>query len=95
MAKKLLQLPSHIHYCHLCFTWVAGEDEWESHCASHLSSLATKRCGTLSYGYTLVRPGYSPFRLGETKLFAAQRLQSSTRDFDLWKDVNEQLEGRR
>ena len=95
MAKKLLQLPSHIHYCYLCFTWVVGEDEWESHCASHRSSLATKRCGTLSYGYTLVRPGYSPFRLGDTKLLAAQRLQSWTRDFDLWKDVNEQLERRR
>jgi hypothetical protein len=36
-----------------------------------------------------------PFRLGATKLLAAQRLQSWTRDFDLWKEVEQQLEGRR
>ncbi|KIW99701.1 uncharacterized protein Z518_11114 [Rhinocladiella mackenziei CBS 650.93] len=92
MAKKLRQLPSHIHYCHLCFNWVVGEDEWESHCASHLSSLATKRCGTLSYGYTLVRPAYSPFRLGKKGLSAADRLQSWNRDFDLWKEVNKEIQ---
>ncbi|KIX00825.1 uncharacterized protein Z518_09890 [Rhinocladiella mackenziei CBS 650.93] len=91
MAKKLRRLPSHIHYCHLCFDWVVGEDEWESHCASHLSSLATKRCGTLSYGYTLVRPAYSPFRLGKKGLPAADRLQSWSRDFDLWKEVNKEI----
>lgn len=94
MAKKLGRLQTHIHYCHICFNWVVGEDEWESHCASHLSSLKTKRCGTLSYGNTLIRPAYSPFLLG-SKLPAARRLQSWSRDFDLWKHVNDELEGRR
>jgi hypothetical protein len=67
----------------------------EMHCASHLSSLTTKRCGTLSYGYTLVRTAYSLFRLGSTTKPAAYRLQSWSRDFDLWAHVNEELRGGR
>ena len=94
MVKKLVRVSSEIRYCHLCFKWVVG-DEWEPHCALHLSSLTTKRCGTLSYCNTLVRPGYSPFRLGKKEESAAYRLQSWSRDFDLWVHVNDEVEGRR
>ena len=94
MVKKLVRVPSEIRYCHLCFKWVVG-DEWEPHCALHLSSLTTKRCGTLSYCNTLVRPGYSPFRLGKKEESATYRLQSWSRDFDLWVHVNDEIEGRR
>jgi hypothetical protein len=94
MAKKLERLPSDIHYCHLCFKWVTGDDEWESHCASHISSLTTKRCGTLSYCYMLVRPGFCPFHIGNEKWSAARRLQSWSRDFDLWTHVNDEIKGR-
>lgn len=63
MATKLERLPSEIHYCDLCFRWVVGEKVWELHCTTHTSSL-TKRCGTLSHRYTLVRPAYCPFHIG-------------------------------
>ena len=94
MVKKLVRVPSEIRYCHLCFKWIVG-DEWEPHCALHLSSLTTKRCGTLSHCNTLVRPGYSPFRLGKKEESAAYRLQSWSRDFDLWIHVNDEVDGRR
>ena len=65
------------------------------HCASHISSLTTKRCGTLSYYYTLFRPGYCPFLVGAETEAAARRLQSWSRDFDLWTHVNDEITGRR
>jgi hypothetical protein len=49
----------------------------------------------LLYCYTLVRPGYCPFHVGNTKLPAARRLQSWDRDFDLWTHVNDEMKGRR
>ncbi|EXJ72789.1 uncharacterized protein A1O5_03936 [Cladophialophora psammophila CBS 110553] len=92
MASKLDLGELDIHYCHLCFEWVIGDD-WEPHCQTHINALSSKRCGTITYCHTLVRPGYSPFRLGSVGSPAAYRLQSWTRDHHLWGHVNDCTEG--
>ena len=79
MAHRLGHPLSDIHYCYQCFDWVVDE-EWESHCQSYLAGMATKRCGTVTYCHTLVRPGYCPFCMSDPKLLASQRLESWTRD---------------
>jgi hypothetical protein len=62
LASKLEQLQSDIHYCYQCFEWVVGE-HWNGHCQEHLSAITSKRCGSITYCHTLVRPGYCPFHL--------------------------------
>jgi hypothetical protein len=91
MAGRLGCLQSDVHYCHHCFTWVVG-DEWEPHCRLHLSELDSKRCGTVVYCYTLVRPAYCPFCLGDDSLASPQRMISWTRDHQLWKHVSSHME---
>jgi ribosomal protein L37AE/L43A len=56
MANRLERLQSDIYYCYQCFDWVVGE-QWEPHRQSHLAEMATKRCGTITYCHTLLRPG--------------------------------------
>lgn len=94
MASQLGQLQSDVHYCHRCFEWVIG-DEWDQHCHSHLSAMTSKRCGTIMFCHTLIRPGYCPFCLGNEALPACERLESWTRDYNLWSHVNEHLKGRK
>lgn len=54
--------------------------------------MATRRCGTITYCHTLVRPGYCPFCMSETTLPPSKRLESWTRGYKLWSHVNEHLE---
>ena len=95
IASKRELLQSDVHYCHLCFKWVVGREEWESHCQTHLQRLTSKRCGTITYCHTLVRPGYCPFCLGSVSESAAQRLESWCRDHALWTHIDSHLVGRR
>ena len=67
-------------------------DVWESHCQSHLSTMTSKMCGTITYCHTLVRPGYCPDYLGDERLKASERMQSWTRDHKLWIHVNDHLD---
>ena len=83
LASKLEQLQSDIHYCYQCFEWVVGE-HWNGHCQEHLSAITSKRCGSITYCHTLVRPGYCPFHLGDERLPASERWESWTRDRKLW-----------
>ena len=87
MAHRLERLQSDIHYCYQCFDWIVGE-EWGPHCQSHLAGMVTKRCGTITYCHTLVRPGYCPFCLSDPASPASKRLESWTRDHKLWNHVN-------
>jgi hypothetical protein len=41
-----------------------GSEKWGEHCQTHIDALDSKRCGTITYCYTLVPPAYCPFRLG-------------------------------
>ena len=56
------------------------EEEWEEHCSSHLESIVSKRCAPLIYCNTLVRPGFCPFCLGDSKLSSFSRWNSWTRE---------------
>ena len=89
MANRLEYLLSEIHYCHQCFDSVIGE-EWEPHCQAHLDTLTSKRCGTVTYCHTLVRPGYCPFCIGKISLSASERLKPWTRDHKLWTHVKDE-----
>lgn len=93
MASRLERLQSDIHYCYQCLDWFVGEN-WELHCQSHLAGMTTKRCGTMTYCHTLVRPGYCPFCMSDTGLPASKRLESWTRDHKLWSHVRQDLERR-
>jgi hypothetical protein len=83
--KRLLR---DVHYCYLYFDWVIG-DTWNDHCQSHLNSISSKRCGSITLCYTLVRPAFCPFCLAKKDLPAAERLDPWTRDHHLWTHVNE------
>lgn len=74
-----------VHYCYLCFAWVLGDSDWERHCGDHISSMTSKRRGSITYCHTLVRPAYSPFRLSKGSS-AATKLTSWTRDRKLWEE---------
>lgn len=84
MASKQGRLRSDIHYCYHCFDWVVGDDEWESHCESYLSSMTSKLRGTTTYCHTLVRPAYCSGCLGDIDLLPSQRMESWTRGHAQW-----------
>jgi hypothetical protein len=80
-----------IYYCYQCFTCVLGHENWESHCADYTTSMTSKRCGLITYLHTLLRPAYSPFRLGQGQS-AARKLKSWTRDCTMWeRDISVHL----
>lgn len=93
IASKREYLKSDVHYCHWCFNWVVGSEEWNGHCQAHIDDLGSKRCGQMTYYHTPVRPGYYPFCLGDSTKSAGQRLQSQCRDAEVWKHVDGHLEG--
>jgi hypothetical protein len=84
---------SDVHYCHLCFRWVWGRSDWVVHCQDHIGALIPKKCGTITYCYTLVRPGYCPFCLGNGALSATARFTSWIRDHKLWQHVGNHIQG--
>ena len=92
-ASKHERLQSDIHYCHECFEWVFGGEEWADHCRVHIQVPVSRRCGTITYCHTLVRPGHCPFCLGDEALPATRRLDSWSRDHKLWIHVNEHVRG--
>jgi hypothetical protein len=93
VAHYLGYLQFDVHYCYQCFDRVAGE-EWERYCASRLAEMIIKRCGTVIYCHTLVRPGYCPFRIGDSNpdFPASRRLESWTRDHKLWTHISKHLD---
>jgi hypothetical protein len=94
IASKGHFLQSDVHYCHLCFDWVVGQEAWDSHCQTHLQKLPSKQCGTITYCHTLVRPGYCPFCLGgDVSKLAGQRLGSWCREHSLWAHIGSHLVG--
>jgi hypothetical protein len=91
MASKLDCLQSSVHYCYHCYRWVVGDGDWEDHCRVHLEALGSKRCGTITYCQTLVRPAFSPFQLWGKSLKPSQHMQSWNRDLALWNHVETYL----
>ncbi|KAN0085537.1 hypothetical protein V8E54_002004 [Elaphomyces granulatus] len=58
----------------------------------HLSLIASKRCGLTIYCNTIIRPAYCPFCLNEATPSASSRLQSWSRDRDLWDHLEAHIE---
>ncbi len=50
----------------------------------HVTSLTSKRCATITYCHTLVRPAFCPFCLGNQGEPASRRWESWTREAKLW-----------
>ena len=83
LARTLQRRPCELRYCYTCFNWFV-EEEWEEHCQMHVASLTSKRCATIIYCHTLIRPAFCPFCLGNRKEAASRRCQSWTREAKLW-----------
>ena len=66
-------------------------EHWNGHCQEHLSAITSKRCGSITYCHTLVRPGYCPFHLSDERLPASERWESWTRDRKLWVHLDEHI----
>ncbi|KAI9767334.1 MAG: hypothetical protein M1840_005743 [Geoglossum simile] len=82
LEKAYTHPPSDFAYCFQCFAWFVKE-EWDIHFTRHLNPVSSKRCGSITYCHTLIRPAYCPFCLGNETLSAEKRLQAWTRDSDL------------
>jgi hypothetical protein len=91
LACKLDRQPSELRYCFICFDWVV-EEKWDEHCQSHLDSITSKRCASITYCNTLVRPAFCPFCMSNSKLPASSRWQSWTRDILFWRHLESHLE---
>ena len=74
-AYTLQRSKAELHYCYLCFDWHV-EEQWEDHCRHHLRSLNSKRCGWIFYSYTLLRPCFCPFCMGNEDIKASARMQT-------------------
>jgi hypothetical protein len=91
LASTHGRLQSKLHYCFQCFNWF-DEGKWDDHRQLHLSLIASKRCGSTIYCNTTIRPAYCPFCLNEVTPSASSRLQSWTRDCDLWGHLETHIE---
>jgi hypothetical protein len=82
LAKTLERTLSELQYCFTCFDWYV-EEEWNQHCQIYLESITSKRCASITYCNTLVRPAFCPFCLGGKQLPASTRWSSWTRESKL------------
>jgi hypothetical protein len=62
-------------------------DDWNDHYQSNLSSIWSKRCGSIIHNHTLTRPGYCPFCLGNNSLSVSSRYDPWERDWELWDHI--------
>ena len=90
LAKTLERLESELKYCFTCFDWFV-EEEWNQHCRTHLGSLTSKRCASITYCNTLFRPAFCPFCMGDDQLPASSRWTSWTREAKLWSHLGTHL----
>lgn len=58
----------------------------------HVTSLTSKRCATITYCHTLVRPAFCPFCLGDRGEPACRRWESWTRETKLWAHLRTHLD---
>ena len=94
LACTLERLQPELRYCFACFSW-SVEEEWDKHCQTHLKSITSKRCASITYCHTLVRPAFCPFCIGDDRLDASSRWNSWTREAKLWGHLQSHLEASR
>ena len=58
-------------------------------------SINSKRCASITYCHTLVRPAFCPFCIGDNRLSASSRWSSWTREAKLWSHLQSHLEASR
>ena len=90
LAKTLERMLSELRYCFTYFDCYV-EEEWDRHCRMHLESIASKRCASITYCNTLVRPAFCRFCLRGKQLPASSRWSSWTREAKLWSHLGEHL----
>lgn len=83
IAHKLERMQSELIYCYDCFDWFV-EEEWDEHCLTHLKSLSSKRCASITYCSVLLRPSFCPFCMGDERLRPSSQWQSWTKEAKLW-----------
>lgn len=94
LASTLGRLQAELRYCFVCFCWFV-EEEWDRHCQTHLESITSKRCASITYCHTLVRPTFCPFCIGDGQLSPSSRYASWTREAKLWSHLQSHLEASR
>lgn len=94
LACTLERLQSELKYCFACFDWFV-EEEWVQHCQTHLESISSKRCGSITHCHTLFHPAFCPFCMGDNRLPASSRWCSWTREAKLWSHLESHLEASR
>lgn len=67
IALNLHISESKLKFCYECMVWLQAS-QWRDHCFSHLQSWETQHCEVIVYRHTVIRPGYCPFCLWDTKL---------------------------
>jgi hypothetical protein len=94
-VDRCQRMRSQVHYCVHCFRWV-DRDHWDEHCQSHLSSISSKRCGSITHNDTLVRAGHCPRCLGDIGLPPSVRYRPWDQDSELlrhWMSTSQRLAG--
>ncbi len=77
LACTLERLQPELRYC---FAWFSSfvEEEWDKHWQMHLKSITSKRCVSITYCYTLVRPAFCPFCMGDNRLDVSSYMSSES-----------------
>ena len=70
VACTLERLQPELGYCFACFSWFI-EEEWDTHCRSHLKLITSKRCASITYYHTLISPAFCPFYIRDNRLNAS------------------------
>jgi hypothetical protein len=74
LARDHELLQRDIYYCYGRFDWTFGDD-CKEHCEAHISELVqSRRCGTLTYASTFIRPAHCPFHLDYEEVDAADQV---------------------
>jgi len=91
-TSKHEHLQSDVHYCHQYYEWVLAQVNGQGTARHTFKTQFLQTYGTVTYCHTLVRPGYCQFCLGDGALPVTKRLESWTRDHQLWNHVNDHIQ---
>ena len=91
LAETLERQQSELQYCYFCYDWFV-EEEWDQHCKTHIKSISSRRCASITYCNTLFRPVFCPFCLSDKRLPASVRWRSWTKEAKMWNHLESHLE---
>src|SRR3569833_2846718 len=88
MAHELAVKTTSLRFSYLCTSWIVEGDDWEQHCLGLLSS-PLKRCGSIWYCNTLIRPAFCIFCWQSEALSPSHRMRHWDRDVDTIRHMDE------